>query len=61
MMNRKYGEYPNFSIVNDDFITHNFGSQKFDMIYSASTIQWIPEEIAFAKTFELLKPGEHWH
>lgn len=57
MMIRKYGEYPNFSIVNDDFITHDFGGQKFDMIYSAATIQWIPEEIAFSKTFDLLKPG----
>lgn len=57
MMKRKYGKYPNFSIVNDDFITHDFESQKFDMIYSAATIQWIPEKIAFSKTFELLKPG----
>lgn len=57
MMNRKYGQYPNFSIVNDDFITHDFENQKFDLIYSAATIQWIPEGIAFAKTFELLKPG----
>lgn len=56
-MKRKYGQYSNFSIVNDDFITHDFGSQKFDMIYSAATIQWIPEEVAFSKTFELLKPG----
>lgn len=57
MMKRKYGQYPNFRIVNDDFITHDFGSRKFDMIYSAATIQWIPEEIAFSKTFDLLKPG----
>lgn len=57
MMERKYGRYPNFSIVNGDFINHDFGGQKFDMIYSAATIQWIPEEIAFSKTFELLKPG----
>ena len=56
-MKQKYGHYPNFSIVNDDFITHDFGNQKFDMIYSAATIQWIPEEIAFSKTFDLLKPG----
>lgn len=56
-MQRKYGHYPNFSIVHDDFITHDFGEQKFDMIYSAATIQWIPEEIAFSKTFDLLKPG----
>ena len=57
MMKKKFSHYPNFNIVNDDFITHDFGSQKFDMIYSAATIQWIPEEIAFSKTFELLSPG----
>jgi len=57
MMKRKYGRYTNFSIENDDFITHDFEGRKFDMIYSAATIQWIPEEIAFSKTFDLLKPG----
>ena len=57
MMKRKYGHRSNFSIVNDDFITHDFGAQRFDMIYSAATIQWIPEPIAFLKTFDLLKPG----
>ena len=56
-MKSKYGKYPNFRIVNDDFITHDFGNQRFDMVYSAATIQWIPEEIAFSKTFDLLKPG----
>jgi len=57
VMKRKYGRLPNFHIVNDDFITHDFGGQRFDLIYSAATIQWIPEEIAFPKTFALLKPG----
>ena len=56
-MKEKYGGRPNFDIVNDDFITHDFGDEKFDMIYSAATIQWIPEEVAFSKTFSLLKPG----
>ena len=56
-MKEKYGQLPNFNIVNDDFITHDFGDMKFDMIYSAATIQWIPEAIAYTKTFELLKPG----
>ena len=56
-MKEKYDRYPNFHIVNDDFITYDFGDQKFDMIYSAATIQWIPEEIAFVKTMDLLKPG----
>lgn len=56
-MIEKYGHYENFNIVNDDFITHDFGKEKYDLIYSAATIQWIPEQIAFSKTFELLKPG----
>lgn len=56
-LKRKYGKMPNFNLVNDDFITYDFRDQKFDMIYSAATIQWIPEEIAFAKTYALLKPG----
>lgn len=57
MMQRKYSAFPNFSIENGDFITHDFSGRQFDLIYSAATIQWIPEEIAFSKTFELLKPG----
>ena len=56
-MREKYDRYPNFHIVNDDFITYDFGQQRFDLVYSAATIQWIPEETAFSKTFELLKPG----
>ena len=57
VMKRKYGHLPNFHIVNDDFITYDFGSQRFDLVCSAATIQWIPEEVAFPKTFALLKPG----
>ena len=56
-MRAKYDRFSNFHIVNDDFITHDFGQQRFDLIYSAATIQWIPEETAFSKTYELLKPG----
>ena len=56
-MHEKYSRFSNFHIVNDDFITCDFGQQRFDMVYSAATIQWIPEEIAFSKTFALLKPG----
>ena len=56
-MKEKYDTRPNFHIVNDDFITHDFGEQRYDVIYSAATIQWIPEDIAFSKTYALLKPG----
>lgn len=57
VMRRKFGERSNFSIVHGDFITHDFGDRRFDAICSAATIQWIPEAVAFLKTFELLKPG----
>lgn len=56
-MVEKYAKRENFHIVRDDFITHDFGGQRFDVIYSARTIQWMPEDVAFSKTFELLKPG----
>ena len=68
-MKEKYGDHQNFNIVNDDFITHDFSDmlgagskthvgQKFDLIYSAATIQCIPEDIAFSKTYDLLAPSE---
>lgn len=56
-MREKYKGYENFSLVNDDFITHDLGGEKFDVIYSAAAIQWLPEDIAFTKTFELLRSG----
>lgn len=57
VMEKKFGSYQNFHIVNDDFISYDFKDMKFDMIYSATAIQWIPENIAYSKTFHLLKPG----
>lgn len=56
-MKNKFNPYNNFHIVNDDFETHDFGEQKFDLIFSAATIQWIPEEIGFTRTYDLLKQG----
>lgn len=56
-LQEKYSAFTNFHLINDDFLIHDFGDQKFDMIYSAATIQWMPEKEAFTKTFELLKPG----
>lgn len=56
-MVEKYGDRENFHLTVGDFITHDFEERKFDLIYSAATIQWIPEEVAFRKTFDLLKPG----
>jgi len=55
-MKSKFSSYENFKIVNDDFEKYDFGG-KFDLVYSAATIQWIPEEIAFSKCHDILKCG----
>ncbi len=56
-MREKYGRYPNFELICGDFVTEDFGDARFDLIYSAAAIQWIPERDAFEKVFSLLKPG----
>ena len=56
-MENKFKDYNNFHIVNGDFGLYDYGDKKFDLVYSAATIQWIPEQIAFSKSFELLKSG----
>lgn len=52
---KKFSLYDNFKIVNDDFETYDFGHNKFDLVYSAATIQWIPEKIGFPKVYDILK------
>ena len=56
-MRQKFQSYSNFDIINADFETYDFANRKFDLVYSAATIQWIPEEIAFSKVYDLLNPG----
>ena len=53
----KFQHYNNFRLIHDDFMTHDFGQSVFDLVYSAATIQWIPEEVAFPKIFHLLESG----
>ena len=53
----KFGSYNNFHIVNGDFEIYDFGTQRFDLVFSAATIQWIPEAICFPKVYDLLKSG----
>lgn len=53
----KFIAYDNFKIVNADFETYDFGQSKFDLVYSAATIQWIPEKIGFPKVYDILKSG----
>lgn len=54
-MKNNFSAYDNFQIVNADFETYDFGKDQFDLVYSAATIQWIPEEIGFPKVYNLLK------
>lgn len=56
-MERKYAVYPNFSIINADFETCPLEENAYDLIYSAATIQWIREDVAYRRCFELLRPG----
>lgn len=56
-LRKRFAAYRNFSVIHDDFETHDFGGEQFDLVVSAATIQWIPEEIAFPKTYALLKSG----
>ncbi len=56
-MKNRFGSYPNFHIVNADFEEYIFDAEKYDLVYSAATIQWIPEQTAFTKIYQMLKPG----
>lgn len=56
-LRNRFRQYENMDVINADFETHDFGKDRFDLVFSAATIQWIPEEIAFPKVFEILKSG----
>lgn len=56
-MEAKFGAAKNFSLVNADFETHDFGGRRFDLVYSAAAFQWIREEAGYPKARELLKSG----
>ena len=57
VMRRKFGDRANFSLICDDFVTCDLAGVQFDLIYSAATIQWIDEEVAFPRVMSMLKPG----
>lgn len=51
----KFRAYDNFQIVNADFETYDFGSDRFDLVFSAAAFQWIPEKIGYPKAYDILK------
>lgn len=54
---QKFASYCNFEVVNVDFEDFFSHDQTFNLIYSATAFHWIPEEVGYTKSFELLKPG----
>ena len=56
-MRQKYENRPNFRLVNADFETYPFEPDAFDLVYSAATIQWLNQDAAYRKCFELLRVG----
>ena len=56
-MRQKYAHRPNFSLVNADFETWPFEPDAFDLVYSAATIQWLDQDTAYRKCFDLLRKG----
>ena len=58
-MRKRFEAYSNFNIINADFEKHIFENNVYDFVYSAATIQWIPEQIAFSKIYDMLKPGAY--
>ena len=59
VMRGKYGNRPNFTLIEGDYELHPFAKESFDFVYSAAAIQWINPQIAFSKSFDILKPGGH--
>ena len=56
-MREKYGGYKNFRLINADFEKYEFAPGSFDLVYSAAAIQWMDQDIAYAKTFDILRHG----
>lgn len=56
-MREKFAGYPNFSLVCGDFLEQDLGAERFDLVLSAATIQWMDEKDAFLRCYALLKPG----
>jgi SAM-dependent methyltransferase len=54
---RKFSSHPNFHLVRGDFATYPFEPSTFDLVYSATTIQWIGEDVAYPRCRDLLRPG----
>lgn len=53
----KFKDYSKFSVITSKFEDTTFEDSSYDLIFSASTFHWIPEEIGYPKVFTMLKSG----
>jgi len=53
----KFANHKNFNVTNADFGDVSLHANNYDLIYSATAFHWIPQEIGYPKTFDLLKTG----
>lgn len=53
----KFREYDNFRIHNIAFEDYKFDGNSIDLIYSGTAFHWIPEEVGYRKTYEMLRSG----
>ena len=51
--------YPNVTIDVGSFEDANLGSQKFDLVFSATAFHWVDPEIGYPKVADVLRPGGH--
>ena len=54
---KKYQNYPNFQVINDDFMLYPIEENSLDLIYSATAFHWLPQSEAYCKIKKALKPG----
>ncbi len=54
---QKFKKFSNFSAVTVKFEDFECADNAYDLIYSASAFHWIPEELGYAKVFQMLKSG----
>jgi SAM-dependent methyltransferase len=53
----KFARYRNFAVRKMEFEKFECESGTVDLVYSATAFHWIPEEIGYAKAYDLLKSG----
>jgi SAM-dependent methyltransferase len=53
------GHYPNVTIEVGSFEDADLGSERFDLVFSATAFHWVDPEIGYAKAARVLEPGGH--